>query len=202
MLRGISLTPTLRIAVSIVALAGLSGCGYFDSRRAHNAQLTMIGMTSNDLQACAGFPESTKTLNDTTQIYLYTATLNQPTMSDSSFFPVQQAVNVAHLALGGAGNSCKTIIRLDHDRVSEVHYAGDDDEIIGSDGICSIITRGCARQPEASMYKANRGLFGPISAFHSPPAPNQSTSATYNKQSGQTVPNHTDPTKPVIVPRP
>jgi len=196
------LTSTLRIALSALPLLGLSGCGYFDSREAHRAQLAMIGMTSNDLQACAGLPASTKTLNDTTQIYQYTATMNVPTASDSTIIPVQQILNMTQITLGGAGTTCKAIIRLDHDRVSEVHYAGDDDEIIGSDGICSIITRGCARQPEASMRKVNAGPFGPVSAFHSPPAPNQSTTATYNKQSGETVPNFTDPSKPVIVPRP
>ena len=196
------MTSTLRIALSALPLLGLSGCGYFDSREAHRAQLAMIGMTSNDLQACAGLPASTKTLNDTTQIYQYTATMNVPTASDSTLIPIQQILNVTQITLGGAGTTCKAIIRLDHDRVSEVHYAGDDDEIIGSDGICSIITRGCARQPEASMRKVNAGPFGPVSAFHSPPAPNQSTTATYNKQSGETVPNFTDPSKPVIVPRP
>ena len=196
------MTSTLRIALSALPLLGLSGCGYFDSREAHRAQLAMIGMTSNDLQACVGLPASTKTLNDTTQIYQYTATMNVPTASDSTLIPIQQILNVTQITLGGAGTTCKAIIRLDHDRVSEVHYAGDDDEIIGSDGICSIITRGCARQPEASMRKVNAGPFGPVSAFHSPPAPNQSTTATYNKQSGETVPNFTDPSKPVIVPRP
>jgi hypothetical protein len=39
---------------------GLTGCGYFDSRAAHKAQVTMIGMTSYDLQACAGLPSSSK----------------------------------------------------------------------------------------------------------------------------------------------
>lgn len=196
------MTSTLRIALSALPLLGLSGCGYFDSREAHRAQLAMIGMTSNDLQACAGLPASTKTLNDTTQIYQYTASMNVPTASDSTIIPVQQILNMTQITLGGAGTTCKAIIRLDHDRVSEVHYAGDDDEIIGSDGICSIITRGCARQPEATMRKVSAGPFGPVSAFHSPSAPNQSTTATYNKQSGETVPNYTDKSKPVIVPRP
>lgn len=196
------MTSTLRITLSALPLLGLSGCGYFDSREAHRAQLAMIGMTSNDLQACAGLPASTKTLNDTTQIYQYTATMNVPTASDSTIIPVQQILNMTQITLGGAGTTCKAIIRLDHDRVSEVHYAGDDDEIIGSDGICSIITRGCARQPEASMRRVSGGPFGPVSAFHSPSAPNQSTTATYNKQSGETVPNYTDKSKPVIVPRP
>ncbi|WP_147094391.1 hypothetical protein [Swaminathania salitolerans] len=185
-----------------MSLLSLGGCGYFDSREAHRAQIAMIGMTSNDLQACAGIPNSTKTLNDTTQIYQYVGTMNLPSASDSTIIPVQQLLNMTQVTLGGAGTTCKAIIRLDHDRVSEVHYAGDDDEIIGSDGICSIITRGCARQPEASMRKVNGGPFGPVSAFHSPAAPNQSTSATYNKQSGETVPNYTDPNRPVIVPRP
>lgn len=73
------------LALSSLCL-GLSGCGYFDSRAAHKAQVTMIGMTSYDLQACAGLPSATKQLNDTTQIFIYNGTQPQPSYGAPRLF--------------------------------------------------------------------------------------------------------------------
>ncbi|ARW11529.1 hypothetical protein S101447_02491 [Acetobacter ascendens] len=180
----------------------LSGCGYFDSRAAHKAQVTMIGMTSYDLQACAGLPTATKQINDTTQIFVYTGTQPQPSYGGSTLIPIGDiATTIAQLG-GGGGTSCSAVIRLDHDRVSDVHYTGNNDEMVGTDGICSIITRGCARQPEGTMQKSAGGMLGPVSAFHPPRTPQQSTTATYSTQSGAAVLN-TDKksSDSIIVPR-
>lgn len=171
------------------AMLSLTRCGYFDSRAAHKAQMSMIGMTSYDLQACAGIPASVKQLNDTTQLYQYTGAHATPSWSGSTLIPIADISTVLQQVAGGGGTTCTAIIRLDHDRVSEVHYAGDNDEVIGTDGICSIITRGCSRQPESTMKKVNGGPFGPVSAFASPKTPNQSTESTYSKQAGGVIPN-------------
>lgn len=181
---------------------GLSGCGYFDSRAAHKAQLTMIGMTSYDLQSCAGLPSVIKQLNDTTQIFTYTGTQPQLSYGGSTLIPIGDVMKTVQELGGGGGTSCTAVVRLDHDRVSDVHYTGNDDEIIGTDGICSIITRGCARQPEGTMKRSAGGIFGPVSAFHPPTAPNQTTSATYSTQSGAVVLNPDKKSKdPAIMPR-
>lgn len=180
----------------------LSGCGYFDSRAAHKAQITMIGMTSYDLQACAGLPASTKQLNDTTQILTYTGTQPAPSYGGSTLIPVGDISTLVNTLGGGGGTGCTAVIRLDNDRVSDVHYTGNDDEMIGTDGVCSIITRGCARQPEGTMKSSAGGILGPVSAFHPPRTPQQSTTATYSKQSGNAVLNtEKDSTAPAIVPR-
>lgn len=182
---------------------GLSGCGYFDSRAAHKAQITMIGMTSYDLQACAGLPAASKQVNDTTQIFIYTGTQPQPTYAGSTLIPIGDVMTAISQLGGGAGTTCSAVIRLDHDRVADVHYIGNNDELIGTDGICSIITRGCSRQPESTMNR-NTGslLFGPVSAFRQPKGPNQSSSATYSPQADKVElnpdPNSTDP---AIIPR-
>ncbi|WP_124295514.1 hypothetical protein [Acetobacter pasteurianus] len=162
----------------------------------------MIGMTSYDLQACAGLPTATKQINDTTQIFVYTGTQPQPSYGGSILIPIGDiATTIAQLG-GGGGTSCSAVIRLDHDRVSDVHYTGNNDEMVGTDGICSIITRGCARQPEGTMQKSAGGMLGPVSAFHPPRTPQQSTTATYSTQSGAAVLN-TDKksTDSIIVPR-
>lgn len=189
------------LAVSPLFMS-LSGCGYFDSRAAHKAQVTMIGMTSYDLQACAGIPSATKQLNDTTQIFTYTGTQPQLSYGGSTLIPIGDIVTTIQNLGGGGGTSCTAVIRLDHDRVSDVHYTGNNDEIIGTDGICSIITRGCARQPEGTMKRSAGGIFGPVSAFHPPTTANQTPSATYSIQSGTVVLNPDKKSKePAIVPR-
>lgn len=181
---------------------GLSGCGYFDSRAAHKAQVTMIGMTSYDLQACAGLPASTKQINDTTQIFIYSGTQPAPSYGGSTLIPVGDISTLVNVLGGGGGTGCTAVVRLDNDRVSDVHYTGNDDEMIGTDGVCSIITRGCARQPEGTMQRSAGGILGPVSAFHPPRTPQQSTSATYSKQSGNAVLNtEKNSTAPAIVPR-
>nr|WP_040508433.1 hypothetical protein [Gluconobacter morbifer] len=192
---------SFRLMTALGASAALSGCGYFDSRSAHKAQLEMVGMTSYDLQACAGIPASTKKLNDTTEIWQYDGTKTLPTVSDSTLIPVQSAVSIYQSAFGGGGTTCRMLVRVDHDRVSEVHYTGNDDEYIGTDGICSIITRGCARQRESTMRKVNGGPFGPVSGFTPPSVPPQSATATYSDNSGKYVPNYSaGQTEPLIQP--
>lgn len=185
-------------------LCFLTECGYFDSREAHRAQFEMIGMTGYDVQACAGTPGSSKKLNDTTEIWQYDISRTVPTFQDSTLIPVGSLVSIYQSFFGGAGSTCRMILRMDHDRVSEVHYSGNNDEYIGSDGICSLITRGCARQREATMHRAKGTWFtGPVSAFHSPTTPPQSTTATYSDQSGKFVPNFDgDPNKAIIRPAP
>ncbi|QHI95526.1 hypothetical protein GT348_03920 [Aristophania vespae] len=182
----------------------LVGCGYFDSREAHRAQFEMVGMTGYDLQACAGTPNSSKKLNDSTEIWQYEISRTVPVPQDSTLIPIGGIIQLYQTFMGGAGSSCRMIVRMDHDRVSEIHYSGNNDEYIGTDGICSMITRGCARQRESTMHVAP-GIWplGPISAFHAARTPPQSTTATYSDQSGKYVPYlDDDQTKPVIRPAP
>ncbi|MDF7674674.1 hypothetical protein PT277_04810 [Acetobacteraceae bacterium ESL0709] len=183
-------------------LLALEGCGYFDAREAHRAQFEMMGMTSYDLQACAGTPNSTKKLNDTTELWQYDTSRKITVPQDSTLIPVGGVIQLYQAFVGGPGSNCRMIVRLDHERVSEIHYSGDNDEYVGTDGICSMITRGCARQPESTMHEVHATWpFGPISAFHAAKTPPQNASATYSDQSGQYAPYfEKDDTKPLIRP--
>ncbi|NHN88453.1 hypothetical protein [Acetobacter conturbans] len=160
--------------VLLGATLGLSGCGYFDSRSAHKAQFTMIGMTSNDLQSCAGTPDKVTKLNATTDLYQYS---NKP--SATGAFSINP-FGMGQTSYNGTGSSCTALFRVDHGQVTEVHYTGDNDKTIGHEGICEPIIRGCIRQPEATMRPVNNGVFGPVSGFHSPAVPAQSQSAVWN----------------------
>lgn len=178
-----ALRPCLRLwqagmlVTGLLGLSGLSGCGYTDSRAAHRAQMTMIGMNSMDVQSCVGIPDKTRKINDTVQIFEYSRTLNIPSTNDSTLIPLQSVVNLTETTLGGAGKTCIADIRFENDRVTQVHYSGDDDEMMGTDGVCSIVTRGCVRQPVPSMRPVKKGVFSPVSAFHSPKLDAQPTPA-------------------------
>ncbi|MCQ8278591.1 hypothetical protein NFI95_09015 [Acetobacteraceae bacterium KSS8] len=145
----------------------LSGCGYGASKLAHQAQISMIGMSQADLVACAGPPDKTIQLSDATQIFNYVYKPN-----GTGGFNLELPLNLGGVSLGGSGTYCSANIRVVNHRVSEVHYTGDDDKSVGSDGVCAPILRGCVRQPEPTM--------GPVkdngaSAFHSPAVPQQTT---------------------------
>ncbi|MXV43545.1 hypothetical protein GS501_00435 [Saccharibacter sp. 17.LH.SD] len=194
-MKPLTLLRTLVLATPVA----LGGCGYWDAREAHRAQFEMVGMTTYDLQACAGMPNKTQKLNDSTSIWQYDVTRSVPAMQDNGFFPVGSVVKMYQSFVGGPGSNCHMFLRINHDRIAEIHYSGDNDEYIGVDGICSLITRGCARQRESTMHRAP-GIFpfGPISAFHSAKTPPQSADATYSTESGQYIPQFTDINKPVI----
>ena len=51
----------------MLATLSLAGCGYGASRQAHEAQISMIGMSSADLLACAGPPTKSTKINDQAQ---------------------------------------------------------------------------------------------------------------------------------------
>lgn len=168
----------LRSTVTGAVLTGtaltLSACGYGDSRTAHKAQLALIGMTSNDLQSCAGTPDKIVKLNATTQLFQY----GYKPAATGAF--ALNPFGLGQVSYNGTGSYCTAVMRIDHDQVTEVHYTGDDDRPIGNDGICAPLVRGCIRQPEPTMRKINGGIFGPVSAFHSPAVPQQSQSAVWN----------------------
>ena len=168
-----SVLSTLRRARGLAAIAllpTLAGCGYIDSRTAHKGQLAVIGMTNEDLQACAGIPDKTQKIDDHTTIYQYVRSVNMPSTNDSSLFPLQTFVNMTQTTFGGAGKTCVATIRMVDGHVYDLHYSGDNDRMIGTDGACSTVVKGCIRSPVASTNRFHDRLigFGPVSAFHQP----------------------------------
>ncbi len=45
-------------------------------------------------------------------------------------------------SLGGSGSYCHAIVRIVDGRVAAVNYAGDNDDMIGKEGVCAPIFRG------------------------------------------------------------
>ena len=129
----------------------------------------MIGMTSEDLQACAGIPDKVSKLDDHVQIFQYTRGVNIPSTNDSSLFPLQTLVNLSQPTLGGAGKTCVASLRLVDGYVTDMHYSGDNNRMIGTDGVCATVVKGCLDSPVRSGKKVSDNLlFGPVSAFRTP----------------------------------
>ena len=160
-----------RTALLLTPLS-LASCGYGASRQAHEAQISMIGMTAADLVACAGPPAKTTKLNNSAEVDTYTYT--PPT---GSGFNLTLPLTLGAVTIGGAGTPCTTNVRLVDNRVTEVHYTGADDLEVGNDGVCDPVVRGCMRQPEATMQPVTGGDSDQSSAYHSPAVPSQPAGA-------------------------
>ncbi len=135
----------------------LNGCGFFDSRNARLAESRLVGLSSQQLQACAGVPAKKEKIGDHIELYQYMGSKAAQTASSVTLIPVGDIANLIQNLLGGGGTNCTAVMRLDYDRVSEVHYTGDSDEVVGSDGICAVIVRGCVRHPP-EIYSAQEVL--------------------------------------------
>ena len=173
----ISEDATMQAARSISLLLGLllplTGCGYGASRSAHQAQYSMIGMTTADLEACAGPPDKTMTLNANAQILAYSV---KPGVQGGLGLPIPL---LGTITIGGDGGTCLANVREVAERVTDVHYTGDDDKVIGSDGICETIFRGCVREPEPTMRPVRGKDSGSVSGFRPPPTPPQPIAGEY-----------------------
>ncbi len=177
----------MRRTALFLATLSLAGCGYGASRQAHEAQISMIGMTSADLVACAGPPAKTTKLNDQAQIDTYTYS-----PKSAGGFTLTLPLELGGFTVGGNGHACTTNVRLVGNRVTEVHYTGPDDLDIGNDGTCDPIIRGCMRQPEATMQPVTGADYDHSSAFYAPAVPRQPPEA---QQTG-TAPVSPVPTTP------
>ena len=162
----------MRRTALLLATLSLASCGYGASRQAHEAQISMIGMTGADLTSCAGPPAKTTKLNSRAEVDTYTYT-----PPAGAGFNLSLPLDLGGITIGGPGSSCITNVRLVDDRVTELHFTGPDDLEIGNDGVCDPVIRGCMRQPEASMQPVTGKDYGASSAYRSPALPPQPSAA-------------------------
>ncbi|MFC0408236.1 hypothetical protein [Roseomonas elaeocarpi] len=150
----------------LATLLTLAGCGYSDSRMAHQAQINMEGMTAVDLQSCAGVPDKTKKIDDHTEIFTYNL------KNDSSGgVEVTLPIVGGGYTIGGSGSQCAANFRMVDNKVAALFYSGNNDRTVGEDGICAPIIRGCMRRPQSSMIPLDDETRALSSGFHQPPAP-------------------------------
>lgn len=162
----------MRRLALMLAVLPLAGCGYGASRMAHQAQISMIGMSEADLLSCAGPPAKQTRLNPEAVVDTYGYS-----PGSSNGFTLTLPLTLGGVSLGASGTTCTADVRIVDHRVTEVHYTGADDMTIGEDGVCAPIFRGCLRQPEATMVPDVSKAYDKASAFSSPAVPAQPPAA-------------------------
>ncbi|APT56518.1 hypothetical protein RQ831_11360 [Roseomonas gilardii] len=154
----------MRHSLILPTLLALASCGYGASDTAHQAQINMVGMTAADLQSCAGVPDKTSKIDAHTQIFTY-ALKNDSTGGIEVTLPIIGG----GYTIGGSGSSCTANFRLVDNKVAALFYSGNNDRMVGEDGVCEPIIRGCMRRPQSSMLPVSQQTNA--SAFSQPPAP-------------------------------
>jgi hypothetical protein len=108
-----------------------------------------IGMEATALQACAGIPTRTAQLDPRTQLWSY-----ENKYERTGGLEITLPIIGGGIAAGGSGSYCHALVRIADGKVAGVTYAGDNDDMIGRDGVCAPIFRGCLRERENSLTRA------------------------------------------------
>jgi hypothetical protein len=143
--------PWILLGSLVLLLVGACETGY--SAAARGRQL-VIGMDTETLQACAGIPTRTRRLDAQTELYSY-----EIKYEHGGGGQVTLPIIGGGFSLGGSGAYCHAIVRIVGGKVVDVVYTGDNDEMLGRDGICAPIFRGCLRahgKQQKEARSANR----------------------------------------------
>jgi len=97
-------------------------------------------MDSRTLQSCAGIPTRTGALDSRTELYSY-----ENHYERTGGMQITLSIIGGGIQAGGSGSYCHAIVRVVDGRVAGVNYTGDNDELIGKEGVCAPIFRGCLR---------------------------------------------------------
>ena len=116
----------------------------------------ILGMDADTLKSCAGIPTRTEHLNSRTALYSY-----ENKYERTGGATVTLPIIGGGFSLGGSGSYCHAIVRIVDGRVAAVNYTGDNDDMIGKEGICAPIFRGCLRAQEKARQEraVNRASF-------------------------------------------
>ena len=125
------------------ALLLVGACATSGHDVAEKGRNVILGMTAESLQACAGIPTRTKQLDSRTEILSYEIK-NENTGGVEISVPIVGG----GFKLGKSGAYCHAIVRVVEGKVAEVNYTGDNDDIVGREGVCAPIVRGCVRAHE------------------------------------------------------
>ena len=104
---------------------------------------SILGLDADTLKTCAGIPTRTEQLNPRIALYSYENKYERTGGAEVTF-----PIVGGGFSLGGSGSYCHAIVRVVDGRVAAVNYAGDNDDMIGREGICAPIFRGCLRAQE------------------------------------------------------
>jgi hypothetical protein len=122
---------------------------------AERGREVVLGMNAETFQACAGIPTRTKQLDSRTELLSY-----EIKNENTGGVEVTAPVGGGGFKFGRSGSYCHALVRVVDGKVAEVNYTGDNDDVVGKEGVCAPIVRGCLRahekDPEArAAHKAN-----------------------------------------------
>ena len=112
---------------------------------ARQGRQLVIGMDASTLQACAGIPTRITQLDPGTQLYSY-----ENKYERTGGLEITLPIIGGGFSAGGSGSYCHALVRIVGGKVAGVTYTGDNDDMIGRDGVCAPIFRGCVRENEKS----------------------------------------------------
>jgi len=133
----------LRSPVLLLGVPLLLGACATDHQVAEKGRRLVVGMDANSLQSCAGIPTRTKRLDAQTELFSYENKYEQ-----TGGVQVTLPVIGGGFKAGGAGSYCHAVVRVVRGKVVDVVYTGDNDDMIGREGVCAPIVRGCLRAYE------------------------------------------------------
>ena len=111
---------------------------------ARQARQVVIGMDTTSLQLCAGIPTRTAQLDPRTELWSY-----ENKYERTGGLEITLPIIGGGVAAGGSGSYCHALVRIVDGRVAGVTYAGDNDDMLGREGVCAPIFRGCVREQQA-----------------------------------------------------
>ena len=133
-----------------IALLGffVSGCqaSYYVAEK---GRVSLIGMDTDSLKTCAGLPTRSERLDSGTTLYSY-----ENKYEKTGGAEITLPIIGGGFSLGGSGSYCHAIVEIVGGRVVGVNYTGDNDDMIGKEGICAPIFRGCLRTQERARRAA------------------------------------------------
>jgi hypothetical protein len=110
---------------------------------AERGRESILSMDADTLKSCAGIPTRVEQLDARTALYSY-----ENKYERTGGAQVTLPIIGGGFSLGGSGSYCHAIVRMVDGRVVAVNYAGDNDDMLGREGICAPIFRGCLRAQE------------------------------------------------------
>jgi hypothetical protein len=138
--RRVVLQPLLLL---FLFLMGACSPGY---EVAQKGRQFIVGMDAKTLQSCAGIPTRTKQLDPRMELYSYEIQYER-----TGGVQITLPIIGGGFSAGGSGSYCHALVRIVDDKVVGVTYTGDNDEMIGKDGVCAPIFRGCLRAYGSSV---------------------------------------------------
>jgi hypothetical protein len=128
----------------------IAACAPSGAEVAAEGKRRLVGMTTDDFQACAGIPTRTQPLSDGTSLLSY-----EEKNGNVGGFNVSLPLVGGGFRLAGSGSYCEMLVRVAQGKVIGLNYTGDDDDVGGQDGVCAPIVRGCLRQPAPASPPPN-----------------------------------------------